>query len=346
MIRLRLLLAKLLPAVFILGALAGFWFLSHGMSVGPSAVVGYAEERVHNVSSLQSGRLQLIHVSVGQSVRKGDVLAHLDATVLRLERSRLEAALTQARAQLLADEDIERAQLQRSQLQAVRAFATEQRSRAELREVTKQVVRLEALAAQKLVRANEVEAARQRQRALAADLATRPTGSVQSLALVGTRPRTQVDQAQRLQDRLAPQRATILEREAVLAQLENSLNELVLRAPIDGTVGAILHQVGDVVGPLLPVVTLVTARPGHIVAFVSERRGRNLQLGSPVSLRRVGVFGAHLPAHITELAPLLEEPPTRLAVWISRPAFVRRIVVSLDSPQPLLPGETFHILLP
>lgn len=342
---LRSLLPKLLTMLLIATAAIGFWVLSNGMNAGSAAIVGFAEERVHQVGSLQPGRIKSVHVAVGQSVKSGDVLAVLENRPLELERDRLRALLKQAEAQLAAQQDIERAQLQRGQLQAVRMHADEQRSRAELRELNKRVSRLKTLQADQLVRATEVEAAKQRQQALAADLATRPTGSQRALSLMGLRPRPSTEQEARLDDRMAPFRAAIAVHQASLRHIEQELDELTLHAPVDGTVSMLVQSVGDVLRAGMPVLTLVSARRGHVVAYVPERQSRRIALGARVGLRRHGSFIGKHSGHVVELAPSLEEAPPRLSAKLTLPFFVRRVVIRLDQDQPLLPGESFYISL-
>ena len=341
----RSLVPKLLTLLLIAAAAIGFWTLSNGMNAGSAAIIAFAEERLHQVGSLQGGRIKTLHVSTGQSVRAGDILAVLDNRPLELERDRLRALLKQAEAQLTAQQDIERTQLQRNQLQAVRLHADEQRTRAELRELNKRVSRLKSLQAEQLVRAADVEAARQRQQALAADLATRPTGSVRTLSMMGLRPRPASEQEARLDDRMAPFRAALSVHQASLQQVEQELNELTVRAPVDGVVSILVQQVGDVVRAGMPIVTLVSSRPGYVVGYVPERQSRRLTVSQRVGLRRHASFGGRIDAQIVALAPNLEAAPPRLSAKLTLPFFVRRVVIRMDQPHVLVPGESFYVSL-
>lgn len=339
----RSLVSKLPPGLLVLAAAGGFWVLSHGMTSGPASITGYAEERVHHIGPLQAGRLKSVAVTLGQTVRAGEVLATFDGQALELERAQLHATLTRARAQLLAEQDLQSAALSRSQLQAVRTHAVEERARAELRELDLQVKRMEELATQKLIRADQLEEARRRQRAVAADLLARPKGSVQQLERMGLRPRPQAEQDERLDDRLAPFRAAVQVEEAALRKLDHAISELVLRSPVDGTVGAILQQPGDMLSAGAPVLTISTMRPGHVVAFVPERQLRSLSLGDVVRLHRSGSFRGSLRAHVVEIAPGIAQAPPRAWTSPSLPLWARQIVLRLDEPAALVPGEGFRI---
>lgn len=317
--------------------------LSRGMTLGPGTAVGYVEEQLHSVGPVQAGRLKEVRVVLGQSVKAGDIIAQFDTRPLDLRRLKVQAELAQAKAMLIAEQDQQDAQLQRGQIQAVRANADVQRMRAELREVDQSVKRLSTLKAKQLVRLSEVETARRQQKSIAADLSSRPRASSRELELMGLRPRPQSDQVRRLEDRMGPFRIAVSVQEAALAEIDYALGELTLRAPVDGTVGAILQRPGDVINAGAPVITIVTSRPGHIVAYVPERQIRNYQQGAVVSLRKVGIAVAALRAHVVELAPMMEEVPVRARPTPTVPMWGRRIVVKLDEPVPLLPGDAFRV---
>jgi len=52
---------------------------------------------------------------------------------------------------------------------------------------------------------------------------------------------------------------------------------------------------------------------------------------------------ASLRAHVVELAPMVEEVPVRARPTPTVPMWGRRIVVKLDEPVPLLPGDAFRV---
>lgn len=321
----------------------GFWVFSHGMTVGSGSIVGYAEDQLHTVGPLQAGRLQAVPVRLGQAVKAGEVLAQLDTRPLELRRERLRAELAQAQAVVVAEQELQDTLLQLNQLQAVSTHIDEARARAELHELDLQVKRLAWLGSRRLVRESELEDARRRQRALAADLEARPAGTARELALMGRRPRSAAEQAQRLAERLAPYRAAVVASEAALREVEFELAALTLRSPVTGMVAGILQRAGDALGAGMAVVTVVTTRPGHIVAYVPERQLRTLQPGAPVLLRRPGSFLSVLSGRVTELAPMVEELLPRARASASVPAWGRRAIIVLDIPVPLVPGEAFRV---
>lgn len=344
--RLRLLLGRLPSGLLVLAAALGFFVLTQGLNTSATPVIGYAEAVTHSVGPLQAGRLSAVTAQLGQVVRAGTVLARLDARPLELARDRRLAELFLARARLAAERDIQDSQLQRGQAQAVRLHAAEEKARAELEELEGQLRRLQGLSGQQLVRAAEIEAVRQKQRAVAAELAARALGNKREQEKMGLRPRTEEEQRHRLSLRLEPIAAAVHVQEAALAEAEYALAQTTLVAPVDGTVGAVLQRPGDVLAAGAPVVTLVTARPGRVVAYVPERLARGLSLGMKVKLRRGGPFrGAVLPGEVVELAPQLEEVPVRARRAPTLPTWARRVTIQVAAVQPLLAGEAFVVTL-
>lgn len=339
----RALFRRLPAGILVALVLGAFWLLSNGMTSGPGAIVGYAEEREHAIAPIHSAQLLEILVHLGQEVQRGDVLARFDTQLLELEREKLKAELEQAQDEIAAERDRETAQLQRGQILAVRQYVTEERSRAELRELDLQVKRLTQLRAQNLIRADELEAARRRQQALRADLASRPTGTQRELQGLGLRPNSSTTQGERLASRLAPLHSAVKAKTAALRQLEYTINAMTLRAPVSGRVGAILLQPGTMVPTGAAVLSLTTMREGHIVAYVPERQVGGIAPGTALSVRRLGITVKTLRGHVVELAPKVEEVPVRARPAPTIPVWARRIVIKLDEPTTLLPGEAFRV---
>lgn len=324
-------------------SLLGFYYFSHGFSVGPGTAIGYAEEIIHQVGPLQAGRIKELRVSLGQQVKAGEIVALMDARPLELQRATLLAELARLQADLVAEEDLQASLLQRGQIQAVRAYSDVQRMRAEMREYEKQLSRLKKLQKQKLVRADEVENAQRQKSSLSANLSSRPSGNLRDQELMGLRPRPKSDQERRLQDRLGPFRSAIAVKEAELSQLQHSLSELILRAPVDGIVGPILQRQGDVIAAATPILQIITGRPDYLLAFVPERQIARYPKNGLVELRKPGLVGKVWFARIVELGPQVEEVPLRSRPTHNVPSFGRRIVLKLETAHELIPGESFRV---
>lgn len=338
-------IARVPAGVLVLAAAAGFLFLTRGMSAGTAPVTGYADAQVHSIAPLQGGRIKALPVHLGQPVRAGQIVAVLDSGPLELQRVRLQAELRQAAAQLLAERDIQESSLQRGELQVVRMNSSAERARAELHALDRQLGRMAGLRAQQLIRASEVEAVQRRREAAAAEVQFHDAAATGDREGLGRKARSGTEQNQRLERRMEPFRAAVQVREAALRELERAIDELTLRAPVDGSVGVLPHRIGEVVAAGAEVVSLVSVRPGRVVAFVPERLARGLSLGQVLRLRRTGVIGQALHARVIELSPLVDEVPPRARPSPTVPAWARRAVVQIEGDTTLLPGETFHVSL-
>lgn len=341
---LRRLLGKLPAGLLVILALWGSWALVRRSGGGVGTVIGYAEARVHQVGSLQPGRLLSVQVRLGQEVRAGQELARLDPRPLSLARERAAAALRLAEARLTAEPDLQMTQMEQGELVLLRSKGEEERARAELEQLDLRLARLDQLRAQSLVRATEVEEARRQRQALAAELLVRE----QAARAQGQsrRVHTKTELQQRLKLRLQPLQAEVLVQAAALREAELALEQATLRAPADGTIGAILHQPGDAVAAGAPIVTVIAAPRGRVEAFVPEPRARALRHGAAAELRRTGVWRAALRGRVVELSPHVEEVPLRVRPAATTPAWGRRVVIEVSEGEALLPGESFHINLP
>jgi multidrug resistance efflux pump len=143
-----------------------------------------------------------------------------------------------------------------------------------------------------------------------------------------------------------PLRQAVLVQEAVLRELDNQIEELTLRAPVDGVISMLTRHPGDVVGAGLEVVSLVAARPGVVVVIVPEHQARRAVPGASVELHRDALGAPALGGRVIEIAPEVEESPIRVRPSPSIPAWGRRIAIKVASGEEILPGEAFRVSFP
>jgi hypothetical protein len=93
------------------------------------------------------------------------------------------------------------------------------------------------------------------------------------------------------------------------------------------------------------VVSLVTARPGMVVAMVPDRRATQVLTGAKVSLQRPGTVGQRLTGRVVDVAPVVDELPSRFRPAPAISAFGRRVFIRLDQAIELLPGEPLNVRL-
>lgn len=315
-------------------AAMGFFVLQRGTSRGASAVA-YAEAVHHEVSPLSTGRVKEIYVRVGQRVRRGDVIALMDDRPLVATRERTRAEIEKRRAEVAAALLEQESRVTRSELAVLRARAEEQGDRARLEELSRQMARLDDLLERKMIPATDVESAHEKAHELAARVSSydraRAAGSAPA---AGTQRST-------LDARIEPYRRAVAVQEAVLADVERAIEDLTLRAPVDGAVTTVWRHPGDVAAAATPIATIVDGRAGLIVAIVPE----GAQLGTHATVRRKPLFSRSFEGEVVEVAPEIEEVPVRARSSPTVPAWGRRAFIQLAEGTELVPGEALHVTL-
>lgn len=323
---------------------AAFWYFSHGGIAATTMVRAYAEAVEHPVASLGAGRLATVAVHVGQQVKAGDVLATIDTIDMEIQRDAARAALAQAKADLVAQEIVQRAAVARAELLVLRLKRSESQDRAQLEALKEQAARLDKLAGQQLVQQREIEESKLRRAGLEADLDLLEQAQREQLAGLGsTLRRTKTEE--QVQTRLEPYRQAVALRETALRAAERAIEEATLRARTDGVISLVLHYPGDVVPAASEIVRITTGRPGYIVGWVPERAATTVSVGRELTVRRPQIFGRGFTARIVDVSPEVEEVPIRARTSPGVPAWGRRIILEGKPEQPLVFGEALHVAL-
>lgn len=272
-----------------IGAAAAFVYPPWEARRRPAPILGVAHETQIRIAPETDGRLGSFRVSAGQTVRKGDILA-------TLSNPELAAAVEEAKANLAT------ARADRANVDAgVRAEEVDN-------------------AAQQIRIAESNLALAQEQYARSAALASKAFASKQELdekVSAFSQAQAKLDQtkAAHAQDRAGPtaeERAIaetkVAYAEAALADIEAKLAKTTLVAPVDGVVTLLVAELGEVVSPGQPVLTLAPANERWFTFTIRENLLSGLTVGSPVRL--LTAKGDRIDAKVTELRPLGE-----FAVW-------------------------------
>lgn len=119
---------------------------------------------------------------------------------------------------------------------------------------------------------------------------------------------TAVDQAQ----------TALKEADARIIVARERLNQLTLRAPIDGTVLRADFQIGEIVGPGDVLFTVGQKKPLRIVADVNEEDIARVKDGQKVLLRNDG-FAEPLPATVADVTPKGDPVTKTFRVYLALP---------------------------
>lgn len=282
------------------------------------------EREPHVVEAPLAGRIVMLPLVAGKTVRAGDVLLELDATPMELEQaeSRARIAPTAEQRRSLTEElAAEEAALQEEDAGAQGArheaaarvreatvaaeLAQEEERRLRVLQAKGLVSDMEVLRAQKAAeeRRNESQAAE-----FAADRVARE---------LNARHQTRVARAARLRNDLALTAATHAMADASSARLRYEIERRTIRAPISGTLAEVSPlKIGNVVEPGLEICTIVPEGALRVVAFFTpgSALGR-IRPGQDARLRLEGFpwtrFGS-VPARVSHVDGEVREGAIRV----------------------------------
>ncbi len=196
----------------------------------------------------------------GAPVRQGDLLLRLDGTEMEARVLQTRQELERARAQLekalngTREEEIRR--LHQQHQEAMAALALAEKTHARCRVLHAQ----QAVSTQRYDEAvNALTQARARERAMKAALEEAVTGS--------------------RQEDIAAARAATQALEARLQEVESMARDVELRSPVDGEISKVLVDVGELVAPGYPLVTLIELDDLWMVIQVREDQLQDVRMG-------------------------------------------------------------------
>ncbi|AWL07707.1 HlyD family secretion protein [Massilia oculi] len=224
-------------------------------------VQGQIEAQETNVSSKVPGRVSRVHVQLGQTVARGDLLFELDSPEVRAKVAQAEAARDAARAASLKVQAGARPQ----EIVAARANWERAEAGARLAELTYQ--RIAAMVAEGVLARQKRDDAEAQARS-ATELATAARAQY-DMARQGARP----------EDKLAAE-AQVRQVTGVLAETGAALDETRIMAPTQGEVTKLAIQAGELAPQGFPVLTLVDLADVWAVVAVREDEFKPFAQGS------------------------------------------------------------------
>ena len=258
------------------------------------------------------GRLVEQAVDLGTRVRRGQVVARIDATDYKLRVEQAEAALQQARARLglpLTGTDEQVDPEKTSIVRQARAVLDEARLARE---------RSAKLLEQNLIARAQDDTAQ---------------------ANLGVAEGRYHDALEEVRNR----QATLTQRRSELELARQQLSDTVLVSPSDGAVSARQAAVGEYLAAGAPVATLVRTHPLRLRLPVPEREAAGVRVGQPVRLSVEGETTVH-QGRVVRLSPIVQEQNRTLLIEAEVPnptavlkpgAFARAEIVT-EGSQPVI----------
>jgi HlyD family secretion protein len=288
---------KLLTVVVALLALAGAAVVWQAVEkpVPPDHLVLYGNVDLRQVSLAfnASERITMIHVQEGAHVKKGQLLAELDTSILQLK-------LAQARAQAgVREQALLKLRAGSRPEEVAQAGAGVAAAQAQADNARQQTERLHAVhndTAGRGVSQQEVDNAQTGAKVALAQLQN--ARKAQQLVVRGPR-REDIGQAS----------AQLEAARAESALLVQQLSEAQLKAPIDAVVRSRLLEPGDMASPQRPVLTLAITDPKWVRAYVNEVDLGRIRPGMTASVSTDSQPSQPLPGRIGSISSVAEFTP-------------------------------------
>jgi HlyD family secretion protein len=265
------------------------------------------------VRTEQPGMIARLLVDLGDTVKRGQVLAEYDTREFELAVRQAEAdvlaarqSLSRAKAAVLAAEaSLRRAKDHLATLEAevARTQSVVEWSRSELE-------RTQELARKELVAARDVDSARNAYNIAAAQLAAAQAAKSQHPDQV----RQAEAQLESDQAALRVTEAEVTRREATLGIAAKRLGDTTVRSPINGAVARRHINAGEFVKDNTALFTVVALDPLKYTGTVPERFAPELRIGQRVDLSVEAYPGRTFAGQITRVAPAVEVQTRTLAV--------------------------------
>lgn len=306
-----------------------------------SAMPGVVEKVSENVASTKLGRLDRILVEPGQSVEAGEVIAVLTSDLVEArileERADIQTSLMQAEVESVRtsqrydqlifglESDIQSRELQL------------QNGQAELVALENELKSLQPLVDDKLINPETLANLRTRKETLSTQQQHYPPHIAQLNAKLQEAKILKEDARSSLN--LVKFREG-LERSSNLSALELERGGLTLKAGRSGVVTAVMLQVGEVVQPGQPIVTIVDDEPMHVIALLPEKRVRSIAVGKVYLVYPDFSPEKMYQAKLTKLMPDIIGLRRGATIMPDRTIRGRSIVFEIMGDHDLLPGES------
>jgi HlyD family secretion protein len=289
--------------------------------------VGTVEIREHDVAPMTAARVLELLVDEGATVDAGDTVAVLTVSTLGADIEQQRARVATAEAALREAEAGPRA----AEIQ--RAEADLRAAEAEADRAARNLVRIQALTESGALAEQQLDEAR----TVAATTANRRDALRETLRLLrqGTRP-----------ERIAGARAEVGTARASLAAAQATRADLVLTSPVRGIVLGRHAEIGEVVAPGTPVVTVGESAEPWVRVYVSPSEAARLTIGAPAVARLDDLPDREFAGRVASIATQAEFTPRVALTEDERADLLFAVRVELeDSTGMLKPGLPVTVTL-
>ncbi|WP_100157965.1 HlyD family secretion protein [Proteus columbae] len=237
------------------------------------------------VASKAKGRVIERHIERGDDVKKGQLMITLESPELNAQVAALEAAKAQAQAQL----DLSLHGTREESIRNLEAVLSQ--AKVEAANATRDYQRISAVANQGYVSATELDNARRNR-----DVASQRVRGAQA----------ELDEAKN-GDRIELRQkytAAVQQAEQQLIELKIQQDDLQVKAPVDGEVGPIPAEIGELFNANSPLATLIRIPDAYFVYNLREDILADIRKGDRIIITVPALGNKEVEAEIRYIAPM------------------------------------------
>lgn len=331
-------------AAIVIAAAAG-WYLTQRFAEPelPDWIAsgnGRIEAVAIDISARTGGRVREIVVEEGQTVARGEALAHMDTL-------QLDAQMREARAQLQRGRiarDVAASGVTQAEAEHSAALAVVAQRQTELESAERRLNRSEQLARTNAISQQTLDDDRARMAGAKATLDAARAQAASAEAGIATARASIVDAE-----------ATIEAAEAAIERIQVEIDDSTLRSPRDGRVQYLVAQPGEVVAGGGRVLNLIDLNDVYMTFFLPTVQAGRVALGSPARIVLDTAPGVVVPAEVSFISDVAQFTPRTVETTEERIGLMFRIRVRVapellrkhaDYVKPGLPGMAYVKLDP
>lgn len=301
---------------------------------------GRVEAVAIDISARTGGRIKDIVAQEGQTVRRNEVLAHMDT-------QQLDAQLREARAQLQRGRiarDVAESGVAQAEAEHSAALAVVAQRQTEFESAERRLGRSEQLARTSAISQQALDDDRARMAGARAALDAARAQAASAEAGIAT-----------ARARIVDAEATIEAAEAAIERIQAEIDDSALRSPRDGRVQYLVAQPGEVVAGGGRVLNLIDLNDVYMTFFLPTVQAGRLALGSEARIVLDTAPGVMIPAEVSFISDVAQFTPRTVETTEERIGLMFRVRVRVpptllqkyaDYVKPGLPGIAYVKLDP
>lgn len=334
-------------------ALATVFYLTQNWFINKK-FIGIVERKSHVLSVQEPGKISTLLVSIGDQVKKDQILAILDISDLKIMLEQLQKELANFQQLKKAQQHRYSIEVQRMALQLeneaadlLERFSLIQSKNTELAGLNAEIERLQNAEKAGLGHSRDLADLILQRDALASYLKDQSKElAFQSQKLEKTRKSRsllmQADFDSMAESLSLEQMEYATELQRLVAETEHRINLRTIVAPNDGYVTEILARAGDVVDKFLPIITVEEARPSYLDVFIPEQSNVTIQVGMTAEIYSARSRKYNTVGVVTFIHPEFTMASERLS-FRGQFFWARKVRVELPKDHQLLPGEVVNV---